>query len=76
MRKPDFGFFSLRRAKGDEAGASAVEFGMFAPILLFGVLMTVDIGMALGERMEMDHIVRAGAESAMIKHDEARHPGA
>ena len=26
--------------------------------------------MALGERMEMDHIVRAGAESAMIKHDE------
>ena len=59
-----------RRLKDDDDGSSAVEFGMIAPILFFGVLLTIDLGMALGERMELDHIVRAGAESAMVRYDE------
>ncbi len=70
MSKFKFGMAGIRRLKTDDEGSSAVEFGMIAPILFFGVLMTVDLGMALGERMELDHIVRAGAESAMVRYDE------
>jgi Flp pilus assembly pilin Flp len=70
MWKCKFGFAGFRRLKKNDDGSSAVEFGMIAPILVFGVLASVDLGVAIGERMEMDHIVRAGAESAMIKYDE------
>ncbi|MEK6216166.1 MAG: pilus assembly protein [Boseongicola sp.] len=60
------------RFRRNEGGTSAVEFGMIAPLLIFSAILTVDVGMAVRERMELDHIVRAGAESVMIKHDEAK----
>ena len=62
----------LRCFTRNSKGASAVEFSLIAPVLIFSVLLMVDVGMALGERMELDHIVRTGAESAMIKHDEEK----
>jgi pilus assembly protein CpaE len=62
----------LRCFAKNTGGASAVEFSLIAPVLIFGALLMVDVGMALGERMELDHIVRSGAESAMIKHDEEK----
>jgi Flp pilus assembly protein TadG len=49
----------------DQAGVSAVEFALFAPILFFGLVATVDIGLALYQRMTVDHVLRAGAQSAM-----------
>lgn len=49
----------------NESGASAIEFGVLAPILLFALLTTVDIGFAVHERMEIDNALRAGAEAAM-----------
>jgi pilus assembly protein CpaE len=49
----------------DERGVSAIEFGVLAPILLFALLTTVDIGFAVHERMAIDNALRAGAEAAM-----------
>lgn len=53
-------------------GASAVEFALFAPILFFSLLGTADLGLALYERMTIDHVLRAGAESAMADQGEPR----
>jgi Flp pilus assembly pilin Flp len=58
-------FRFLRRLTRDERGVSAVEFAIIGPVLIFGMLAMVDIGLALGERMDMDRSVRAGAQAAM-----------
>ena len=53
------------RWRRSEDGVSAVEFAMFAPILFFALVASADLGMAEYERMTIDHILRAGAQSAM-----------
>jgi len=53
------------------SGVSAVEFTLFLPILIFSFLATVDIGLALYERMTIDHVLRAGSESAMADQGNA-----
>lgn len=53
------------------SGVSAVEFALFLPILIFSFLATVDIGLALYERMTIDHVLRAGSESAMADQGNA-----
>lgn len=58
-------FRFLRRLAVDERGVSAVEFAIIGPVLIFGMIGMVDIGLALGERMGMDRSVRAGAQAAM-----------
>lgn len=55
----------LRRLKDCEAGVSAIEFAFLAPVLIGGMLLMVDVGIAVGTRMEMDRNVRAGAQAAM-----------
>lgn len=45
-------------------GMSAVEFALLAPVLIIGVLGTVDAGLSIFERMTIGHILRAGAQSA------------
>ena len=61
---------SLRTLKSDTRGTSAVEFGMIAPFIFFAVIAMVDLGRVAGERMDMDQVVRAGAESAMVNSTE------
>ena len=56
----------LNRMKSREDGTSAIEFGLFTPILFFSLLATIDIGMAINERILMDQALRAGAEQAMF----------
>jgi pilus assembly protein CpaE len=51
--------------RGNEDGASAIEFGLIAPIMFFALLATIDLGMAVNERMIVDQSLRAGAEQAM-----------
>ncbi len=46
-------------------GVSAVEFALLAPMLIFAILATVDLGLAISERMTIGHILRAGAQSAI-----------
>jgi pilus assembly protein CpaE len=66
--------FSFKALAGkfrrDDKGVAAMEFGLVAPILFFGLLSAVDIGLAVNERMEVNHVLRAGAEAAMNSSDE------
>lgn len=55
---------AIRRCIRNDSGVSAIEFALFAPILIFGLLATVDVGLAISERMTMGHILRAGAQGA------------
>jgi Flp pilus assembly protein TadG len=54
-----------RRFSGSESGVAAVEMGLVAPILLFGLLLMLDVGVAVAERMDLDRNVRAGVQAAM-----------
>lgn len=55
----------LRRRRLGEAGVSAVEFGLIAPVLFVSLLAMVDVGFAIQERMTIDYVLRAGAQAAM-----------
>ncbi len=48
-----------------DSGTSAVEFAFIAPMLFFGLLSMVDLGLAINERMTIDHVLRAGAQRAI-----------
>lgn len=56
---------AARALARDEAGVSAVEFGLVAPLIFFSLLAMFDVGMALRERMTLDHVLRSGAQTAM-----------
>lgn len=56
----------------DAQGVSAVEFALLAPVLIFGLLATVDLGLALSERMTIGHILRAAAQGATTDSGTAR----
>lgn len=58
---------SLRR----DDGVSAVEFALIAPMLVFALLAMVDVGVTAMHRLEVDHILRAGAEIAIVGEDAA-----
>ena len=49
----------------DRSGSSAVEFAVGAPVLLVGLIIVTDVGLAVSDRMNLDQSVRAGAEFAM-----------
>ncbi|WEJ11989.1 AAA family ATPase [Sinorhizobium prairiense] len=51
--------------KTSEAGASAVEFALIAPVLALGLVASADLGLAINERMTIDHVLRAGAQAAL-----------
>lgn len=55
-----------------EAGVSAVEFALLAPVLVFALVAAVDMGLAEYERMTIDHALRAGAQSAMVDQGQAQ----
>ena len=61
----------LRRLGRCRSGVSSIELALFAPILVSGLLMMVDLGLAVGVRMEMDRNVRAGAQAAMSLNNSA-----
>lgn len=62
MLKNRFGVASFIRNK---KGSSAVEFAVGAPVLLIGLIIVTDVGLAVSDRMKLDQSVRAGAEFAM-----------
>lgn len=55
------------RLRRDCQGVSAVEFALFAPILVGSFIAMVDLGLATGERMAIDRGIRAGASAAMAE---------
>lgn len=54
-----------RRLLRADSGASAVEFALIVPFLAVLLMVLIDVGFALHQRMTMDHILRLGAEAAM-----------
>lgn len=56
----------IRTIRRDEDGASAIEFALVAPILVFSLLAMVDMGRAVFEKIAIDQSLRAGFEAAMI----------
>ena len=54
----------LRVWQNDHAIA-AVEFGLLAPMLVLGLVLMLDVGFAIGQRMELDRNVRAGVQATM-----------
>ena len=61
----------MRKLLGCCRGATVVEFALFAPMVIFGLLATVDIGLSVTTRMELDRNVRAGAQAAMSLNNDA-----
>lgn len=55
----------LRNFLADKRGSAAVEFAIGAPVLLIGLIIVTDVGLAVTDRMNLDQSVRAGAEFAM-----------
>jgi Flp pilus assembly protein TadG len=58
-------FRTVREVVRNDNGVSAAEFALLAPMLVFAVLATVDLGLAISERLTIGHILRAGAQSAI-----------
>lgn len=48
-----------------ERGVSAIEFALVAPVFAIALVLMVDVGLALYERMAIDHVLRSGAQAAM-----------
>ena len=46
-------------------GVAASEFALIAPVLGFTLLASIDLGLAISERMAIDHVLRAGAQAAI-----------
>lgn len=57
---------SWRGLPPDERGASAIEFALVAPVLVLACLATVDLGLAIGQRMDVDQSLRAASQGAML----------
>jgi pilus assembly protein CpaE len=55
----------LRALARCEGGVSAVEFALIAPVFAAALVAMVDVGLALYERMSMDHVLRSGGQAAM-----------
>lgn len=54
------------------AGSATVEFAIIAPVLVFAVLATADVGFAIHESFEMDQALRNGAQVALADPGEAQ----
>lgn len=53
-----------------DRGTSAIEFAICAPVLIVGLLVVTDVGLAVNDRMRLDQAARAGAEFAMNSVDD------
>lgn len=55
---------SAVRFARDQRGVAAIEFALVAPVVVFALVAMADIGLAVRDRMALDHIVRTGAQAA------------
>lgn len=49
----------------NKKGNAAIEFGLIAPVLIVSLVMMLDAGFALGQRLELDRNVRAGVQATI-----------
>src|SRR5262245_48597219 len=61
---------ALRRLLSGQAesvqGASAVEFAILAPILVFLLVCTLDLGLGFHSKMQVQNAAQAGAQYAIV----------
>lgn len=50
----------------DQRGVSALEFSLFAPIVMLGFLAVADLAFMAQQNMAIGHVLRAGAQEAML----------
>lgn len=50
----------------DRKGAAAVEFALIAPLLAMMIILTVDLGMGIFSKMQVEDAAQAGAQYAII----------
>lgn len=62
--KPRILIGTVRRLGRECNGVAAVEFALFGPLLVFGLLAMADVGMAVHQRMAVDHMLRSAAQHA------------
>ncbi len=55
----------LKKFSTSNSGVAAVEMGIMTPFLVFGLVMMLDVGLAINERMNLDQDVRAGVQAAV-----------
>ena len=55
----------MRNLWCDTSGVAAVEFALIGPVLVFGLLAMADVGMAVYQRMNIDHMLRSAAHHAI-----------
>jgi Flp pilus assembly protein TadG len=60
-------FTSAARFVRDKSGVAAIEMGLAAPFLIAGLIMMLDAGLAVNERMKLDRNVRAGVQAVMAR---------
>lgn len=47
-------------------GTSATEFALIAPMVAFGMIGAVDVGLAVQQKMSLDHALRSAAQMAIL----------
>ena len=48
-----------------DRGIAAAEFGLLLPVFALSLLAMIDVGLAINERMNLDRVLRSGAQLAM-----------
>lgn len=56
----------IMRAARREDGVAAIEFGLIVALVFPVFLGAMDMGLAIRQRMQMDQVLHAGAQAAMI----------
>jgi Flp pilus assembly pilin Flp len=52
------------------SGIAAVEFALIAPILLYILIATIDIGLYLNDKIKLEFLARAATEYLLVTQDE------
>lgn len=63
--------WKFRNFFSDQSGASAVEFALVSPILIFMLVVTIDAGFYIKERMQLQNAAQAAAEYVAQAQDDA-----
>ena len=58
------------RLAADRRGVAAVEMALVSPVLILGLLLMLDSGLAVQTRLNLDHSTRTGAQAAMSNINE------
>lgn len=59
----------IRAFRHEETGVAATEFALIAPVFALSLVGMIDLGIAVQDRIELNRVIRAGAQVAMAGED-------